>query len=232
MILGVLHMKVLLLGATGLIGHHCLQLLLSAPGVTQVIAPTRRTLPNKDARLQNVLIDFDRLDEYPELFDVDVILCCLGTTMKQAGSRENFRKVDYQYCRDAAELGRSHRARAFLLVSAIGASASSPVYYSRVKGELEQHLRSLEYDYLSIYRPSMLLGDRSEFRLGEALYARVTPLVDLFMRGPLKPYHAIQASTVARAMVNEALQLGRAVPVGPKVAVHSYENIVKLAQSR
>ncbi len=72
-------------------------LLLSAPGVTQVIAPTRRTLPNKDARLQNVLIDFDRLDEYPELFDVDVILCCLGTTMKQAGSRENFRKVDYQY---------------------------------------------------------------------------------------------------------------------------------------
>ena len=225
-------MKVLLLGATGLIGQHCLERLLAAPAVSDVIAPTRRTLPNKNAKLRNVLVDFDRLDEYPELFDVSTILCCLGTTMKQAGSRENFRKVDYQYCIDAAELGRAHRARAFLLVSAIGANASSPVYYSRVKGELEKKLRTLEYDYLSIYRPSMLLGDRKEFRLGEAVYARITPLVDLFMRGPLKQYHAIEAKTVAQAMVNEALQLGDLIPAGPKVQVHDYENIVKLAQSR
>lgn len=224
-------MKVLLLGATGLIGKHCLEFLLVSARVRQVIAPTRRTLPNKNKRLRNVLIDFDRLDEYPELFDVDVILCCLGTTMKQAGSRENFRKVDYQYCRDAAELGRSHRAKAFLLVSAIGASVSSPFYYSRIKGELEQHLRSLEYDYLSIYRPSMLLGQRDEFRLAETLYAKMAPVVDLFMQGPLKHYHAIEARTVAKAMVNEVLTLGVSVPVGPKVSVHSYENIVKLAQS-
>lgn len=225
-------MKVLLLGATGLIGHSCLEYLLAAPNVSQVIAPTRRTLPNRDPKLRNVLVDFDRLDEYPELFDVSTILCCLGTTMKQAGSRENFRKVDYQYCRDAAELGRAHRARAFLLVSAIGANANSPVYYSRVKGELEAKLRSLEYEYLSIYRPSMLLGQRDEVRLGETLYARLTPVVDLFMRGPLKPYHAIKGSTVARAMVNEALQLGETVPAGPKVRIHDYENIVKLAQSQ
>lgn len=225
-------MKVLLLGATGLIGHHCLDYLLTAPAVSQVIAPTRRTLPTQDSKLQNVLVDFDRLDEYPELFDVSTILCCLGTTMKQAGSRENFRKVDFQYCFDAAELGRAHRARAFLLVSAIGASASSPVYYSRVKGELEKKLRTLEYDHLSIYRPSMLLGHRDEFRLGEAIYSRITPVVDLFMRGALKPYHAIEGKTVARAMVNEALQLGETVPSGPKVLVHDYENIVKLAQSR
>lgn len=225
-------MKVLLLGATGLIGHHCLEYLLAAPAVSQVIAPTRRTLPNRDAKLRNLLVDFDRLDEYPELFDVSTILCCLGTTIKQAGSRENFRKVDYQYCVDAAELGRAHRAKAFLLVSAIGASASSPVFYSRTKGELERKLRSLEYDYLSIYRPSMLLGDREQFRLGEAIYARVTPLVDLFMQGPLKPYHAIKAQTVARAMVNEALQQGELIPAGPKVQIHVYENIVKLAQSR
>lgn len=225
-------MKVLLLGATGLIGHHCLEGLLAAPEVSQVIAPTRRTLPNKVAKLQNVLVDFDRLDEYPELFDVSSIICCLGTTMKQAGSRANFRKVDFQYCKDAAELGRAHRAKSFLLVSAIGAKATSPVYYSRVKGELEQKLRSLEYDYLSIYRPSMLLGERDEFRFAEVLYSKVTPLVDLFMRGPLKPYHAIQAKTVARAMVNEVLQMGELVPAGPKVQVHDYENIVKLAQSR
>ena len=225
-------MKVLLLGATGLIGHHCLEGLLAAPQVTQLIAPTRRTLPNRDAKLNNVLIDFDRLDEYPELFDVSTIVCCLGTTMKQAGSRENFRKVDYQYCRDAAELGRSQRAKAFLLVSAIGASVTSPFYYSRVKGELERHLTSLQYDYLSLYRPSMLLGERDEFRLGEAVYSKVVPLVDVFMRGPLEDYHAIPARTVARAMINEVLALGEIIPPGPKVNVYAYDKIVKLAQSR
>lgn len=230
-------MKALLLGATGLIGHHCLDYLLAEPAVSQVIAPTRRTLPNKDTKLLNVLVDFDRLDEHPELFDVDMIFCCLGTTMKQAGSREKFRKVDYQYCCDAAELGRAHRARAFFLVSAIGANAKSPVFYSRTKGELEQKLRSLQYDYLSIYRPSMLLGQRDEFRLGESLYAHITPVVDLFMRGPLKPYHAIQGKTVARAMVNEALGLAEPVTsspqtTSPQTRIHHYENIVKLAQSR
>lgn len=222
-------MKVLLLGATGLIGRHVLEGLLSARQITQVIAPTRRTLPCPDAKLRNVLIDFDRLDEYPELFDVTTILCCLGTTLKQAGSRENFRKVDYLYCRDAAELGRLHRARAFLLVSAIGSSPSSPFYYSRIKGQLEKHLIDLEYSHLSLYRPSLLLGEREEFRLGEALYSRLTPLMDPFMRGPLRPYHAVAAKTVARAMVNECLQLGEVVPPGPRVNIYSYEKIAALA---
>ncbi len=229
-------MKVLLLGATGLIGHHALEGLLSASQISQVIAPTRRTLPatalNNSSKLRNVLIDFDRLDEYPELFDVTTILCCLGTTIKQAGSKEKFRKVDYQYCRDAAELGRAHRAKAFLLVSAIGSSVTSPFFYSRVKGELEQHLRDLEYNQLSIYRPSMLLGEREEFRLGEKIYSKITPLVDPFMRGPLRHYHAIQGKTVAQAMVNECLQLGEVIPPGPKVSIYSYDRIVKLAQGR
>lgn len=224
-------MKVLLLGATGLIGRHCLDYLLAAPEVSRVIAPTRRTLPHRNERLLNKVVDFDCLEAYPALFEVDAILCCLGTTMKQAGSREQFRKVDYQYCADAAELGRTQGVRAFLVVSAIGANARSPLFYSRVKGELEEKLRSLQYDYLSIYRPSMLLGERDEFRLGESLYARVTPLVDLFMRGPLKPYHAIEGGTVARAMVNELVQLGQPIPAGPQTRIHHYENIVKLAQS-
>lgn len=229
-------MNVLLLGATGLIGRHVLEGLLAASQVTQVIAPTRRTLSVPEVRtgnkLRNVLIDFDRLDEYPELFDVTTIICCLGTTIKQAGSKQNFRKVDYQYCRDAAELGRAQRARAFLLVSAIGSSISSPFFYSRVKGELEQHLLDLEYNQLSIYRPSMLLGERDEFRLGEKIYSKLTPLVDPFMRGPLRHYHAIQGKTVAQAMVNECLQLGEVIPAGPKVNIYPYDKIVKLAQGR
>lgn len=223
-------MNVLLLGATGLIGHHVLDGLLAAPQVTQLIAPTRRTLPNTDKKLRNVLIDFDRLDEYPELFDVSTIICCLGTTLKQAGSKQNFRKVDYQYCRDAAELGRVQRAKAFLLVSAIGASASSPVYYSRVKGELERHLTELKYDHLSLYRPSLLLGEREEFRFAEKLYSRITPFIDPFMRGPLQDYHAIPARTVAQALVNECLGLGEMIPPGPRVNIYPYEKMLELAQ--
>lgn len=222
-------MKVLLLGATGLIGRYCLEGLLRAPAITQVIAPTRRALIDKHPRLQNLAVDFDRLDQYPELFDVDAILCCLGTTMKQAGSQENFRKVDYQYCLDAARLGAAHHVRAFLLVSAIGANERSPFFYSRVKGELEQAVHELGFDYLSIYHPSLLLGSRDSFRAGEFLVARIAPLINTFMRGPLKRYHSIDARTVATAMVNDVLHLDRHLSTAPKLRIREYPGILKMA---
>ena len=225
-------MKILLLGATGLIGGHCLEFLLAQPEVTGIIAPVRRTLTPRHAKVEHPLVDFDHLDQHPEIFAADAILCCLGTTIKQAGSRENFRKVDYQYCLEAAKQGRAYHVRSFLLISAIGASAASPFFYSRVKGELERDLRSLNFDNLSIYHPSMLLGDRDEFRLGESIIARITPLLDLAMRGSLKPYHSIEAQTVARAMCNEALMLHQQPQSSPQVRVHDYENILELAQSR
>ncbi|AUM14738.1 NAD(P)H-binding protein [Ketobacter alkanivorans] len=223
-------MKVLLLGATGLIGRHCLSDLLATSQISEVIAPTRRSLQMKDQALHNVLVDFDRLDEYPELFEVDAILCCLGTTIKQAGSRERFKLVDYQYCMDAAELGRAHSAKSFSLVSAIGASARSLVFYSRVKGQLEDHLKELEYPSLSIFRPSLLLGDRQEARLGEAAASLVAPLFNPLLVGSLSAYKAIEANVVAKAMVNDCLASATIEPGSkPKVKVYSHDKIVKLA---
>ncbi|MGB3620525.1 MAG: NAD-dependent epimerase/dehydratase family protein [Ketobacter sp.] len=221
-------MKVLLLGATGLVGQSCLTHLLSSSVVNEVIAPTRRSLPVRDRKLYNVLVDFERLDEYPELFDADVILCCLGTTIKQAGSRAQFKKVDYEYCIEAAELGRARCAKAFLLVSAVGASAQSMVFYSRVKGKLETYLRALEYPVLSIYRPSLLLGDRQQNRLGEELGAKVMSLLNPLMVGSMTRYRSISADTVARAMVNECVQLDPS-PKLPKVNLYTHQQIVKLA---
>ena len=90
-------MSVLLMGATGLIGRHCLEHLIASPYVDKVVAPTRKTINNRDKKLRNVLIDFDNLDEYQELFQVDAIICCLGTTIAKAGSRSGFRRVDFQY---------------------------------------------------------------------------------------------------------------------------------------
>tara|TARA_B100000902_G_scaffold95410_2_gene98208 strand:- start:69 stop:743 length:675 start_codon:yes stop_codon:yes gene_type:complete len=222
-------MKVLLLGATGLIGHHCLSYLLNNKKVTETIAPTRRSLCMRDQSLHNVLVDFDRLDEYPELFEVDAIICCLGTTIKQAGSRARFRQVDYQYCLDAAELGRAHSAKTFSLVSAIGAYERSPVFYSRIKGELESHLRELEYPVLSIFQPSLLLGDRQEQRLGELAAAKLAPLFNPLLMGGLSDYKAIDAELVARAMVNDCLDSQHDVGDKPKVRVYRHDKIVKLA---
>lgn len=222
-------MKVLLLGATGLIGHHCLSYLLKNKSFSEVVAPTRRSLQLKDQKLHNVLVDFDRLDEYPELFEVDAILCCLGTTIKQAGSRDRFKQVDYQYCMDAAELGRAHSAKTFALVSAVGASERSPVFYSRVKGQLESHLKELEYPSLSIFRPSLLLGERQEERMGETLAALAAPLLNPLLLGSMSRYKAIEADTVARALVNDCLASQQDIGMKPKVKVYSYDKIVKLA---
>ena len=222
-------MKVMLLGATGLIGRHCLTQLLNRDQVQEVVAPTRRKLPLKDQRLSNVLVDFDRLDEYPELFAVDAILCCLGTTIKQAGSRENFRRVDYQYCLDAARLGRAHSARLFGLVSAVGASRRSVFFYSRVKGELEAQLRALEYPKLALFRPSLLLGERGEMRLAEMAGAHLAPWFNPLLQGPLSAYQAIPAEQVAQAMVNDCLVSLSRVESRALVEVYHHDQIVKLA---
>lgn len=222
-------MRVLLLGATGLIGRYCLSFLLQEDEISEVVAPTRRSLQIKDQRLHNVLVDFDRLDEYRELFEVDAILCCLGTTIRQAGSKENFRLVDYQYCLDAAELGRANSVPSFLLVSAIGASQYSPFFYSRVKGELEEHLIELEYPKLSIFRPSLLIGDREEQRLGEMAAAKIAPLFNPLLVGGMSAYKAIDAEVVAKAMVNDCLTGHKQIDAGSRVKVYSHDKIVTLA---
>ncbi len=221
--------RVMLAGATGLIGSHCLDLLLVDSRVKKVIAPTRRTLAHKSDKLRNVLVDFDRLDEYQELFDCDAIICCLGTTIRQAGSKQAFKQVDLQYCLDLATLGRNSNAKSFYLVSAMGADTKSPFFYSRVKGKLERRLTSLEYDYLSIYRPSLLMGERQEHRLGESAGIKIARVVNPLLTGRMAAYRAINAATVAQAMVNECTIIGKPKTRRPKVNIYSHNNIVTLA---
>ncbi|MCK0162868.1 NAD-dependent epimerase/dehydratase family protein [Marinobacter sp. S6332] len=222
-------MNVLLLGSTGLTGGLVLEGLLARDEVESVIVPVRKPLESAHKKLRQQEIDFDRMVDYAELFEVDVIICCLGTTIKKAGSQEQFRKVDYGYCLKAAELGREAGARGFILMSAIGSSSSSTIFYNRVKGELEDAVKNLGYPYLSIYHPSLLLGDRSEHRLGEAIGAKAMPLVNRVLLGPLEKYRGIEAQTVASAMVNEACSLAMEPVAEQVVLVHQYEDIVALA---
>lgn len=222
-------MKVLLLGATGLTGGLVLSGLLARDEVESVIVPVRKRLRSVHTKLHQQEMDFDRMEDHAGLFEVDVIICCLGTTIKKAGSQEQFRKVDYGYCLKAAVLGQAAGARAFILMSAIGSSSSSTIFYNRVKGELENSVKGLGYPYLSIYHPSLLLGSRPEHRLGEAIGAKAMPLINRVLFGPLEKYRGIEAETVASAMVNEVCNLASEPAAERVVQVRQYEDIVELA---
>ncbi|WP_166268913.1 NAD(P)H-binding protein [Marinobacter caseinilyticus] len=219
-------MKVMLLGATGLTGRSVLSGLLEASEVSKVIALVRRPIDMEHAKLQAVVVDFDRLNEHADCFDVSVVVCCLGSTIKAAGSMAQFRKVDYQYCLEAARIARAHGANALLLMSAIGASSRSSVFYNRTKGELEDAVRELGFDVLSIFHPSLLLGDRREQRLAESAASAMAPVLNGVLLGPLRPYRAIRAEAVAQAMVNEVKGIATASSPARAVNVWSYDDIL------
>lgn len=188
----------LLVGATGLIGGHCLRLLAADPFYSRVIVLARRpltdTLPTK---VEAHVVDFDRLDALPAQVRADHIFCALGTTIKLAGSPEAFRRVDLDYPIALAKLALARGADHFLVVSSLGANADSRMLYSRTKGEMEQQLTAMSFRSITIFRPSLLLGERKEFRLGEEVAKRL----DFLM--PLR-YKPIQASRVASAMISVA----------------------------
>jgi uncharacterized protein YbjT (DUF2867 family) len=192
--------RVLLAGATGLVGRECLALLAADPSVSAVTALVRRPPADRTGHGNKVRfeqVDFDRLEARRELFAVDQALCALGTTIRQAGTREAFRRVDLDYPLAVARLAREQGARHFLLVSALGASARSRVFYSRVKGKLEEAIMALGYPALTIVRPSLLLGDRDEFRLGEEIAKRLAWMAPA-------AYKPVPARDVAAALVDAA----------------------------
>jgi uncharacterized protein YbjT (DUF2867 family) len=196
----------LLLGATGLVGRELLSLLLDDDGVRRVVVITRRPTGVRHAKLDEQVFDLDRMDAHADVFQVDRIFCALGTTIKQAGSQERFRVVDHDYPLAAARLGKAHGASHYLLVSALGANADSRIFYNRVKGEVERDVIALGYRSTTIARPSLLLGDRGEVRLGERIGAKLAWLT------PSK-YKPIEAKDVAMAMV----RLAREEAPGAKV---------------
>ncbi|MDX1598153.1 MAG: NAD-dependent epimerase/dehydratase family protein [Marinobacter sp.] len=222
--------RVMVLGATGLTGSMVVDGLLARDEVASVVTPVRRETDRQHPKLVQREVNFDRLDEHADLFEVDVIVCCLGTTIRKAGSQRAFRRVDYGYPLKAAEVGLSRGAKAFVLMSAIASSSSSTVFYNRIKGELEDSVSGLSYPFLSIYRPSLLLGDRREHRTAEALGMKAMPLINRAMIGPLEKYRGIEADTVARAMVNEVCGLSLTSDVKDVVRIHEYPDIVALAK--
>jgi uncharacterized protein YbjT (DUF2867 family) len=195
-------MTVILLGASGLIGSHCLNILLADERFSRVIALVRRPLDITHPRLVQTIVDFDKLDNYASEIKADAVLSCMGTTLRKAGSSVKFTKVDYEYQLKVAEIARRNGATAFILLSSIGADKKSVVLYTKVKGEVEEAISKLGYEKVIILRPSILLGDRTESRPGEAVGQWMAKQLPFLFSGPLAKYKGIPADTVAQAMVN------------------------------
>lgn len=168
--------RILIAGATGLIGRQALELALADDRVTQVVAPTRRPL-EPHPKLLNPVVDFDHLAADAPWWAVDGAICALGTTRAAAGSAAAFRKVDLDYARAVAGNVRRHGATRFASVSSVGANPRSRLLYLRTKGELEQTLRDLGFPSLTILRPGFLGGHREEVRMGERVMGTLLQLL-------------------------------------------------------
>lgn len=190
----------LLVGATGLIGKQLLELLEKDAYYEKVFVITRKPLA-VSGKCENRLVNFDALYEDFTSIYADDVFCCLGTTMRVAGSKEAFKKVDYTYPVSVAQLSLSRGAKQYLLVSALGASKNSSVFYNKVKGEVEESISKVGFTGYHIFRPSLLLGDRKEARSGEDAAKVFFKLFGFLVPGKWK---GIEARKVAHAMLHYA----------------------------
>ena len=194
----------LLVGASGLVGGELLKCLLNSSEYSKVLIFVRKPLGLKHPKLEERMIEFDDLARYKDCFKVNDVFCCLGTTIKKAGSQEAFKKVDVEYPLEIARLAKKMQAEKYLVISSMGANPKSSVFYSRMKGLLEQKLKEISIKSIHIFRPSLLLGDRKEFRIGESVSSSLTKGISFIFIGPLKKYKPIDAKTVATGMHNAA----------------------------
>ncbi|MCB0480164.1 MAG: NAD(P)H-binding protein [Flavobacteriales bacterium] len=196
-------MRVLIAGASGMIGRELTTLCMNEPKIDRVFMLVRKPMAFEHDKLHQIVVDYDTISEKDIPEKIDVVYCCLGTTIKKAKTRERFRQVDFEYVVELANLAKFKKVEKFIAISAMGANRKSSMFYNRVKGEMEDYLMNdLKMDNVFILRPSLLLGNREEYRLGEKIATVLMTLINVMFIGNLRMYKAIPAKTVAKAMMN------------------------------
>lgn len=194
----------LIIGCTGLIGSQLLDLLLESKDYDKVIAFAKKDLEKQHPKLKQHIINFDKPESYQELIVGDDFFCTIGTTIKKAGTKEALKKVDFEYPQEFASFALQNKVKQFLIISSLGANKSSGNFYLKTKGEIEDFLKSSNFESVSILRPSLLLGNRKEFRLGESTAAVFMKIFSFLFFGKLKKYKPIESKVVAKALINIA----------------------------
>jgi uncharacterized protein YbjT (DUF2867 family) len=194
----------LIAGATGLVGNQLLEMLLSDASYHKVVILVRKPIPMEHPKLIQVQVDYDQMESILLPVDVHHVFCALGTTIKTAGSQEAFRKVDHDYVVRLGKFCEKNKVRKLLVVSAMGAYSTSRIFYNRVKGEMEIAIRQLSIPTIAIFRPSLLMGKRKEFRMGERFAQLLMGGLGFLFIDGLKKYKPIHAKQVATAMIAKA----------------------------
>ncbi|RYJ50698.1 oxidoreductase [Flavobacterium petrolei] len=194
----------LIIGSTGLIGSELLNLLLESSHYAKVITFVKRDTGIKHPKLTQHIIDFDKPDTYKELVVGDDFFCTIGTTIKKAGSKKAFRKVDFEYPRQFAAFALQNKVQKYLIISSLSADANSGNFYLKTKGEIQDFLKDCNFESVAVLQPSLLLGNRTEFRLGEKVGAFFMKTLSFLFLGNLKKYKPIEGKTVANALLKIA----------------------------
>jgi uncharacterized protein YbjT (DUF2867 family) len=192
--------KAMVVGSTGLVGKSLVTHLIEDR--VRVKALLRNDKVSSDPILDYIRVNFDNLQLPAETFsDIQDLYICLGTTIKEAGSKEAFQKVDIQYCVDIAEEAQKNGVKNISIITSLGSDSKSSNFYLKTKGLVEEQISALDFDSISIYRPGLLIGSREEVRTGELLGQNIYPvLINPLLRGRLRKYRSINANTLAKAM--------------------------------
>ncbi|MEI8048063.1 MAG: oxidoreductase [Bacteroidota bacterium] len=213
----------LIAGATGLVGNSILRQLLADDLYSKIVVVTRRPIGITHPKLVQQLIDFNEIELFKPAFHVDDVFCALGTTIKTAGSKDAFYKVDYTYVLQLGNWAAASGVSKILIVSAMGANAKSGIFYNQVKGEMEVAVSQLKIPQIQIFRPSLLMGNRTEKRNGEKFAQVVMGALGFLLTGSLLKYKGIHADVVARAMIASAKEDSKGVIVHESAEMQSYQ---------
>jgi len=194
--------SILILGSTGLIGSYLLQECLDDSNIESVTALVRKPSLAPHPKLKEVVFDFKDESAVTSLKKVNHVFCCLGTTIKTAGSKDAFKFVDYDIPLRFARWAESIKADSYSIVTTMGANSNSSIFYNRVKGEVEDEIKQLNIPTIHIFQPSLILGPRMEFRFGELIGKGIMAILDPLMIGSAKKYRGIHAQTIAKGMLN------------------------------
>lgn len=198
--------RVIIAGASGLIGSELLDLLLENDKIGEVVALVRKALPVSNLKVVQIPTNFDSLEDIKKELFGDALYCCLGTTKAKTPDEADYRKVDHDYPVTLAQLASANKVSQFHLISAIGADPSSSIFYNRLKGETEQDVKKIPFRSIHIYQPSLLTGKRKENRPMEKLAISIMKIINLLLIGSLKKYKSTQAITIAKAMINQTFK--------------------------